>query len=101
MEAPARPAGGLTEVEPRTVLLLVVGLYLSLGLFVGPLTARRIVATGHRSPRRGARRFAGWVTGTWSGRLCSVVLWPVIAAIGHWGFLAGRWDWRGLRDPDG
>lgn len=88
-------------MDPRTALLWAVGLYLLLGAVVGPLTARRIVAAAHRSPRRGARRFAAWVTGTASGRLCSVVLWPVVAAVGNLGFLAGAWDWRGLRDPDG
>lgn len=79
---------------------LAAGLYLLLGLLVGPLSARRIVAPGHRSPRRQARTFARWITATWSGRLATILLWPVVAAITRWGFLAGAWDWRGLRDPD-
>lgn len=79
---------------------VALGGYLTLGLIVGPLSARRIAGPGERSPRRQTRTFARWLRRTPSGLLLTVVLWPLVAFVVQVGFLAGAWDWRGLRDPD-
>lgn len=77
--------------------LLVI--HLGVGLVTGPLAARRIVAPGVRSPRREMRNFARWVRDSRSGLVATVLLWPLVLLLVQVGFLAGWWDWRGLRDP--
>lgn len=79
---------------------VALGGYLALGVIVGPLSARRIAAPGERSPRRQTRTFVRFVRRTPTGLVLTVVLWPLVVAVVQLGFLAGVWDWRGLRDPD-